>query len=173
MYIRPDHSNWDKILPFVTFAYNTAVQRTTGYSPFFLVFGRQPTSVLDARFFSAPVSPATPFSDQFVSRLRHCRYLARLHTEASQQDRKQRCDTHRRAVHFRPGDEVLLWTPVRTRGLCEKFLHRFIGPYTVTAQTSPVNYRVAPTITPTDSRYRGTEIVHVSRLKPFHRRILT
>uniref|UniRef100_A0A6G5ABS6 Putative tick transposon n=1 Tax=Rhipicephalus microplus TaxID=6941 RepID=A0A6G5ABS6_RHIMP len=35
MYIHPNHTNWDAILPFVTFAYNTAAQRTTGFSPFF------------------------------------------------------------------------------------------------------------------------------------------
>lgn len=167
MYIRPDHTNWDTILPFVTFAYNTAVQKTTGYSPFFLVFGRQPSFLLDTAFFSAPVSELSPFPEQFVSRLNHCRRLARLHTEACQQDRKLRYDATHRAVQYRPGDKVLLWTPIRKPGLCEKFLHRFTGPYTVLEETSPVNYRVAPTSAPTDRRYRGTEIVHVSRLKPF------
>lgn len=167
MYIRPDHTNWDTILPFVTFAYNSAIQKTTGYSPFFLVFGRQPSFLLDTAFFSAPASPSSPFSEQFISRIDHCRRLARLHTEACQQDRKLRYDATHRDVQFRPGDQVLLWTPVRKPGLCEKFLHRFIGPYTVLEETSPVNYRVTPCTAPTDRRYRGTEIVHVSRLKPF------
>ncbi|CAN7988498.1 unnamed protein product [Ixodes hexagonus] len=36
MYILPDHTNWDIILPFVTYAYNTSTQSTTGYSLFAL-----------------------------------------------------------------------------------------------------------------------------------------
>lgn len=171
MYIQPNHTNWDEILPFVTFAYNTATQRTTGYSPFFLVYGRDPPFMLDASFLSAPVSASSPLSEQFVSRLNHCRRDARLKTETSQQDRKDRYDATHRAVQFRPGDEVLLWTPTRSPGLCEKFLRRFTGPYTVLEETSPVNYRVAPNCAPLDRRYRGTEVVHVSRLKPFVRRV--
>lgn len=170
MYIEPDHRNWDTILPFVTFAYNTSVQRTTGYSPFYLVHGRFPSSFLDVSFFSAPVKPCSSSSEEYVSRLLHCRQLARVNTEAKQQDRKLEYDASHRAVSFSPGDEVLLLTPIRTPGLCEKFQLRFIGPYTVLEQTSPVNYRVAPVLLPTDRRYRAAEIVHVSRMKPFIRR---
>lgn len=170
MYISPDHRNWDIILPFVTFAYNTATQKTTGFSPFFLVFGRCPSSTFEPTFFYAPVAFDAPSHEQYVSRLTHCRQLARSRTEAQQQERKTRYDAKHRPVRFRPGDEVLLWTPVRVPGLCEKFLHRFLGPYTILEETSPVNYRVTPVEMSSDRRRRGTEIVHVSRLKPFKRR---
>ncbi|XP_077553148.1 uncharacterized protein LOC144167878 [Haemaphysalis longicornis] len=170
MYIRPDHTNWDAILPFVTFAYNTGVQKTTGYSPFLLVYGRDPSFMLDASVLSAPVYSSSPLHEEFISRLNYCRQLASLNTAASQRDRKDRYDASHRTVLFRPGDEALLWTPTRKPELCEKFLHGFTGPYTILEETSPVNYRVTPCSAPVDRRYRGTEIVHVSRLKPFVRR---
>lgn len=170
LYINPDHRNWNVILPFVTYAYNTAVQSTTGFSPFFLVYGRHQPSILDASFFSCPVDTTTNITDQFVSRLAQCRDLARLNTESCQNDRKSRYDADRREVIFNPGVEVLLSTPLRAPGLCEKFMPRFIGPYTVLQRTSPVNYVVAPTCGVADRRCRGIETVHVSRLKPFRRR---
>uniref|UniRef100_A0A6G5AC55 Putative tick transposon n=1 Tax=Rhipicephalus microplus TaxID=6941 RepID=A0A6G5AC55_RHIMP len=34
MYVDTEHKNWDQILPYVTFAYNTARQETTGMTPF-------------------------------------------------------------------------------------------------------------------------------------------
>lgn len=167
MYIRPDHSNWDNILPFVTFAYNTAIQRTTGYSPFFLVYGRTASSVFDTEFFSAPTPSNASLPEEFAVRVAHCREIARRNTEATQEERKRRCDSKRRDLAFNSGDQVLLWTPVRTAGLCEKFLHRYIGPYVVLKQTSPVNYLVTPLHPVTDHRRRSTEIVHVSRMKHF------
>ena len=35
MYVSEDHKDWDVSLPFVCFAYNTARQESTGFSPFF------------------------------------------------------------------------------------------------------------------------------------------
>ena len=37
MYITPEQTNWDDPLPFICFAYNTARQESTGYSPFFAI----------------------------------------------------------------------------------------------------------------------------------------
>uniref|UniRef100_A0A6G5A9E3 Putative tick transposon n=1 Tax=Rhipicephalus microplus TaxID=6941 RepID=A0A6G5A9E3_RHIMP len=172
-YIQPDHKNWDVVLPFVTFAYNTAIQRTTGYSPFYLVYGRSPTTFLDVSFFTCQVNSSPSSSEEYVSRLAQCRQRARINTEARQEDRKLVYDESHRDVSFQPGDEVLLLTPVRTPGLCDKFQPRFIGPYTVLEETSPVNYRVTPLVAPADRRYRTTEVVHVSRMKPFMRRSLS
>ncbi|XP_077548008.1 uncharacterized protein LOC144160661 [Haemaphysalis longicornis] len=157
-------------LPLAASANANTVQKTTGYSPFLLVYGRDPSFMLDASAFSAPVHNSSPLHEEFISRLNYYRRLARLNTEASQRDRKDRYDSSHRIIRFRPGDEVLLWTPTRKPELCEKFLHRFTGPYTILEETSPVNYRVTPCSAPVDRRYRGTEIVHVSRLKPFVRR---
>ena len=41
-YISPDHRTWDEEIPKLTWAYNLAVHLTTGYSPFFLNYGRHP-----------------------------------------------------------------------------------------------------------------------------------
>lgn len=38
-YVSSDHRDWDQFLPFVTFAYNSSVHETTGYSPFFCCTG--------------------------------------------------------------------------------------------------------------------------------------
>ncbi|GBM48927.1 hypothetical protein AVEN_18427-1 [Araneus ventricosus] len=48
MYVDVDQKNWDNILPFVTFAYNSAKQETMGFSPFCLIHGRDMDTSLDA-----------------------------------------------------------------------------------------------------------------------------
>jgi hypothetical protein len=40
--INDQHSNWDEILPQLQYAYNVSVHSTTGVTPFFMMFGREP-----------------------------------------------------------------------------------------------------------------------------------
>ncbi|GBL79515.1 hypothetical protein AVEN_120829-1, partial [Araneus ventricosus] len=47
MYTDVEQRNWDTVLPFVTFAYNSAKQNSTRFSPFFLIYGRNITTPLD------------------------------------------------------------------------------------------------------------------------------
>ncbi|KAM7298963.1 DDE-type integrase/transposase/recombinase [Ixodes scapularis] len=60
MYVDVEHKTWDEVLPYVTFAYNTAVQETTGFTPFQLVHGRKVTTMLDAML---PHEPSDNESD--------------------------------------------------------------------------------------------------------------
>ena len=38
MYVNSKHTNWDEILPHITFAYNTSRQESTGKTPFYLIY---------------------------------------------------------------------------------------------------------------------------------------
>jgi hypothetical protein len=43
------HSSWDNILPQAEFTYNDSVNRSTGKSPFQIVYGKQPRGVFELR----------------------------------------------------------------------------------------------------------------------------
>jgi hypothetical protein len=43
------HSSWDQILPQAEFAYNDSVNRSTGKSPFQILYGTQPRGVSELR----------------------------------------------------------------------------------------------------------------------------
>lgn len=165
MYISPDHRNWDKVLPFITFAYNTAVQNTTQFSPFFLLYGREVSSILDSLLpYSPEQSECIPLTE-IREHAEQCRQIARTRTADLQGQQKRRHDAASNPLSFTPGDLVLLWTPQRRPGLCEKLLSNYQGPYRVLRQTSEVNYEIEPLSPPTDRRRRGREIAHVNRLK--------
>ena len=42
-YVNSSHTNWDEVLPFFLMAYRATPNITTGYSPFFLLHGREMT----------------------------------------------------------------------------------------------------------------------------------
>ena len=46
-YVSEEPSKWSDFLPSATFAYNTAVHSSTGYSPFYLMYGREATESQD------------------------------------------------------------------------------------------------------------------------------
>ena len=56
MYVNSDHKNWDSILPYITFAYNTSRQESTGKTSLFLLYGREATLPQDLEF-SAKSNP--------------------------------------------------------------------------------------------------------------------
>lgn len=65
---------WDEYLPFVTFAYNTAKQASTGFSPFQVMYGRTPVIPLDKELI---VEPKTYETETWVAYLN--KYLPILH----------------------------------------------------------------------------------------------
>src|SRR5690606_13615338 len=78
MYVNTAHSNWDTILPFVTYAYNTSVQASSGFTPFRLVYGREALTPLDALLSSSSsFQSSDPRSQSYVDAARDARDLAR------------------------------------------------------------------------------------------------
>lgn len=172
MYVDVEHKTWDEILPYVTFAYNTAVQETTELTPFELIYGRRVTTPLDAML---PVDQDTSGNDSvddFVQKAEEARQLARNRIRTQQDTDARRYNQGRRNVHYQPGDYVWVWTPIRHRGLSEKLLRRYFGPYEVVRCLSDVNYEVVPQSSDTSlSRRRPrAEVVHVVRMKPYDAR---
>ncbi|UYV66132.1 K02A2.6-like, partial [Cordylochernes scorpioides] len=167
MYVDVDQKNWDSVLPFITFAYNTARQETTGFSPFFLVHGREAETMLDALF---PYQPDYE-EDEHISHLmmdaEEARQLARLQTLKAQDIDKERYDSRHKPVYYDVGDLVWVFTPVRKVGLSEKLLNKYFGPYRITKKLSDVNYEVT-TVDESRRKARYKDVVHVLRMKPYN-----
>lgn len=171
MYVDIEHRTWDKILPYATFAYNTALQETTRMTPFQLVFGRTVTTPLDAMLPIDETSENDYDVSDYIQRAEEARQLARLRIHQQQKADTHRYNLRRRDVQYAPGDRVWVWIPVRIRGLSEKLLRRYFGPYRVLRRLGSLNYEVIPEGQESSSRRRHrTEIVHVVRMKPYYDR---
>ncbi|UYV64395.1 K02A2.6-like [Cordylochernes scorpioides] len=167
MYIDERHQNWDEILPFVTFAYNSSIQDTTGYSPYFLIHGREPLTFLDSTFDMPELSKYKDY-DEYVSNLleiiEDAKEISTSKTIARQNKSKQLYDRTHREVKYAINDLVLIWTPIRKVGRADKLQRRYVGPYQILRQTSPVNYEV---IEIAEGKRKKRQIVHVTRMKPY------
>ncbi|UYV72258.1 hypothetical protein LAZ67_9002369 [Cordylochernes scorpioides] len=101
MYVDVDQKNWDNILPYVTFAYNTARQETTGYSPFFLVHGREVETPLDSILPYQPAGTAEDYVGHLVTNAEDARMLARLNILQAQSKDKERYDKKHQEVTYK------------------------------------------------------------------------
>lgn len=171
MYVDAEHRTWDEVLPYVTFAYNTAQQETTLMTPFKLVYGREPTTTLDAMLPNIDEDNIHIDVAGFLERAEEARQLARICIKRQQHTDAKHYNLRRREQHYEPGDRVMVWTPIRRRGLSEKLLHRYFGPYKVTRRLGPLTYEVVPDgVTQSQRRRPRPEIVNVVRMKKFFER---
>ncbi|UYV65696.1 hypothetical protein LAZ67_3005170, partial [Cordylochernes scorpioides] len=169
MYVNTDQKNWDEILPFITHAYNTTIQETTGYSPFFLMFGREPTSFLDDRNISVDIDKDDydEYIKHHLDKINRTRKLVINNTIKTQERMKKNYDKKHMERSYEPGELVAVWTPIRKIGKCEKLLRNYFGPYRILKKLSNVNYLIEPK----DNPGQDPLIVHVSRIKPYFERI--
>ncbi|RWS22906.1 pol polyprotein-like protein [Leptotrombidium deliense] len=160
-FVSSNHRNWDEILPFVTFAYNSSRQESMRFSPFELIFGREP---------NFPIDVALNTNNNYVKKqsdhINKMRGEALEYLKQSQIKNKELYDKKHRSVKFKPGEYVYVKTPTRKVGLSEKLLHQFYGPYKVIKQVTPVDYLIE-NHRPESKKKLTRDVVHVYRMKKF------
>ena len=152
-------NNWDTHLAGIVGAYNTGLHATTGFSPSYLMFGREISLPFDS---ARPVVSISKPSD-YLTYLAHHRQLvlqaARDNIRRNQGITKARYDKNRSNPNYQVGDLVLI-RQHRPHGKTDP---SYLGPYRVTKCISPLTYIVT-----NDEDTREIQ-VHVSDIHPiFH-----
>ena len=160
MYVNSEHTDWDCFVPFITFAYNTSVQQSTGRTPFYLVYGREARIPLEVMRGHAGAQEAS--GEDALKSLQRAREFVQQKLAICQQDQKDYYDQRKRPAElFAVDDYVLVYKPIRKIGKSEKLLHRWHGPYRIIAQTDALNYEVKR------PRAKKSEIIHVKDIKRY------
>lgn len=105
-------TKWPQMLRSLTFAYNCTIHETTGFPPFFLMFGRTPRLPVDVMFDSVLLDEDVVDLDAYVKSLREVLkeaiLLAQQHAEKQQKHQADFYNRKSKGQSVEVGDRVLL-----------------------------------------------------------------
>jgi hypothetical protein len=123
------HSSWDQILPQAEFAYNDSVNRSTGKSPFHILYGTQLRGVSELRE-SEQAETSSTRAEEFAEVMKELHAGVKQRLQKSNQEYKRRTDQRKRQLQLKVRDMVLahLRKERFPRGTYNKLKMKKIGP---------------------------------------------
>ena len=103
-------SDWKSHIPFLVHSYNATRHESTGYTPFYLMFGREPRLPIDTVFGLKMEEPKADgeYADKLRERLKYAYELASAKNRKSSRKQKKNYDTKLRGAIPKVGDRVLV-----------------------------------------------------------------
>ena len=136
--IQKNHHDWDKYLPTCLFAYNTAIQESSGFSPFYLQFGRHPVLPLDLEI-GNPFRVVQPVTGNWLQNWKKefvfAREQATENLKKAQQTQEieynKQKNVFRNQTQYNIDDYVWLHYDLSRRTGNRKFLPEWQGPFQI------------------------------------------
>lgn len=171
-YIDSTPHSWSNILPAIQFAINTTVNRSTGYTPYFLLYGVEARNPYDAIL--TPRDPKceslTEYAYRLIVRLAQAHEVTRQNMQTIVNQHSLDNEKKKTPLSFQIGDKVRYWTalPQDTDQSARKLLMHWQGPHTVVEVIGPVNYRIESRVMNSKGKEVVSQrVVHIRRLKPY------
>lgn len=156
-----NHSDWDLHIPSVLAAYRVAPHAATGFSPFFLMYGRDPVPPIEVQLTDIPArADAWPKAlKTSLIYLREARQAAEAASATSQESNVRIRERTVTAKPFKVGDQAWLHCPQVPVGLSPKLHRPWKGPVKVIKAHRPQCVQV--------QLGKRRWFVHPTRLKPY------
>lgn len=169
-YVKDNHKDWDKLLPKLACAMRTQVHEVLGYSPYFVVFGREfpvnleSVKLRDDEGFEIDQSVLSKEKFELRSNAFQKLYaeIKERVTKAAERNKKY-YDLRHRDVRYEIGDKVYRRNFPQsdaTKHFSAKLAPKFVGPFVIFKKVSPWVYKLKDL----EGNFRGQW--HVKDLKP-------
>ena len=167
-YTQKTQKEWADLLPHIVFAYNTSVHKATGYTPYYLLYGREACIGSEMVLRGEREARSIP---EYVRNIQRNIALAQQHVadriNAAADERDRINDMMKHTVRYRVGDEVYIYLLPKSdakNDVTRKLMSPYHGPYKVIKVISDVAYQVEHIET------KKKKSVHVSKMKKVHKR---
>jgi len=160
-YVNANHKNWDEVVPYYLMSHRATPHTTTGYSPVYLLHGREmvlpSTENLKARL-PKDNTDEDQRLENLKSNLRLAYKLAAKANRKSHLNNKRLYDRKAKPREFEAQDLVYLHNRALKPGLTRKFAKPWIGACQITKKISELNYEIV------DLKGKR-QVVHINRPK--------
>ena len=161
-YINNHQSDWDEHLPFLTMAYRSAEHETTGFSPNYLMLGREVSTPLDIMY-EMPSSirsiPENQWAWALKEKLEEAYSCVRNHVPGAMLRQKSLHDLKLSWQKFNKDDEVYVYFPRYLPGQSPKLTNRWKGPFKILEKCTDVTFKV-------NCGQRGKpQVIHIDRMR--------
>lgn len=128
-YVNRDGDNWDSLINYATFAYNSSIHKATGKTPYELVFGQEPR--IPSNLGKGPKKNYSDLARDLNSKFKVIRETARDSQIRNKHISKKQYDkTHYRQYNFKEGQLVLLHNEQAKR-TSKQLKPEYLGPYKI------------------------------------------
>ncbi|XP_071954132.1 uncharacterized protein [Antedon mediterranea] len=155
--------NWDRYIPLLLFSYREVPCEFTGYSPFHLLYGRQirgPLSLIKQGFLGENTQTDIPSHLLGIAHNLTKWMASANHTkQKKQQKMKSYYDRTAKDIHYKVGEEVLIFLPEGAGKLDSKWQ----GPYKITKTVGEVDYEIHM-----PDKRKSHRIIHANLIKKWY-----
>nr|XP_061825306.1 uncharacterized protein LOC133612154 [Nerophis lumbriciformis] len=161
------HWDWDLMIPYTVMAYRATKHSSTGFTPNYMMFGREVSEPVDLVSGLPPDPEPAPSGPAFVQHLRERLELAHQITRdalgESVKRAKRQYDKNCYRTHYNIGDAVwyLIKGTKQSKNKVRKFLPSYEGPFFVLGQLDDLVYRIQK------GPRTKVKVVHHDQLKPY------
>ena len=158
--ISATQQEWDLLLPYVMAAYRASRHEATGYTPNYLVMGREVDIVYGAPMVPPPVS-FDSYANELVHRLQTANHIVREELKTAATRYKRQYDARVKPHRFPVGSWTWYFNPRKHPGRQEKGARKYEGPYLVVRELGSVNVLLQK------SRRSQPLSARIDKLKPY------
>lgn len=157
------YKTWDKNLALLTLAYRSTVHEVTGFTPNFIMLGREVALPLDIMFGMLDKQARTTapeYVQRLQTRLDKCFEEVRQHLKSFGERQKRYYNLSAHGNKFVSGDLVYLREKTRKKQVSPKLMPKWRGPYMVVKRFGTV-YEIM-------TAFGVSKLYHFDLLKPCH-----
>jgi hypothetical protein len=166
-FVNTEQANWDRVLPNLMLAYRSSIQESTGFSPFFLVYGQEAVLPIDLL---VPNNSDKKSISSYVSSMKrtfqNAASVVHRNTKQSMKVQKHQYDRKLHGPNYKSGSLVWLYTPLQDPAKSRKLHRPWSGPWVIKTDFGNSVFRIQRV----ENGVEKTQNIHFNRLRRYEGR---
>jgi transposase InsO family protein len=162
--VTENQSDWSRLIPYAEFVFNSSIHASTGFSPYFIMTGREAKWQVDLLLPKPePIkgeAPVGEYMETLLNQQERVHALVRSHIKKAAEINTHWYDLKVKPQQFADGSAVYVYVPKRVKGRTPKWQCYYKTEGTVVKKLNDVTYVVR-----SKSWRGGPRIVHADKLK--------